>query len=519
MALGTLASRATGFLRVAALGAALGIERVNDAYNTANTIPNIVYELLLGGILTSVVVPLLVSAGKEDGDDGERFGSALLNLVVAGLTVVVVVAVLAAPLLARAYAGSAGAEERRLVTTFLRYFLPQILFYGVGATISAVLNTRGRFGAPMAAPVLNNLVVIATAITFAMLSRTRGVGVTSMSGSQTAVLAIGTTLGVVIMTVALLPSLRRSGFRWRWRGGFRHPRMRHAARLGAWVLLYVGVNQVAYLVVIRLANQVPGGVTSYQYAFLLFQLPHAIVAVSVVTALLPRMSRHAADDDLPAVRDDVSTGLRLTAAVLVPAALGYAVLARPIAVVVFDHGRTTADQAAQIGQVLSVFALGLVAFSAFQLLLRAYYAQQDSRTPALVNIGVNAVNIAVDLVLFATLDGRTRVIGLAAGYAASYVVGTALLVRGLRRRLGGIDGARVTRLAVRVTVGALLAALAAYGASRIVLRLLGNAVTGSLVATAAGVAVAAPLYFVCARRMRVHEVTDVIGVARARLGR
>jgi putative peptidoglycan lipid II flippase len=239
----------------------------------------------------------------------------------------------------------------------------------------------------------------------------------------------------------------------------------------------------------------------------------------VVTALLPRMSRHAAEGDLAAVREDVSGGYRLSAAILIPAALGYAVLARPIAALVFEHGRSTPAQAEQIGRVLSVFALGLVAFSAFQLLLRAFYAQQDSRTPALVNVAVVAVNVVADFALFQTMHGRGRIVGLAVGYVLSYLVGLVLLGTRLARQLHGLDGRRVLRLTVRVALGAFLAALAAYGASRLVLHGLGTGLTGSLVAVAAGVGVAVPLYLVCASRMRISEVSAVLDIARARLGR
>ena len=519
MALGTLASRLTGFLRVMAVTAAIGLQAVSNGYNVANTAPNILYELLLGGVLTSIVVPLLIQAARDDGDEGVGFAQLLLTLVVVVLGVAAIVGILAAPLIVRLFNVQAGAQ-RELTTTFLRYFLPQIVFYGVGATITAILNTRGRFGAPMFAPVLNNLVVIATAAIFILLPGPRPPEPATMTGTQVAVLAIGTTLGVVIMTLALLPSLRASGFRWRWRLG-RHPALRRAVRLAAWVLCYVAVNQIGYAVIVRLANAADPlrGVTAYQYGFLLFQLPHAVVTVSIVTALLPRLSEHAVADRLAQVRTDLAHGLQLVAAVLLPAAVGYVVLARPLAVLVFAHGAAAGPDARFVGTVLTAFACGLASFSAFQLFLRTFYALQDSKTPALVNLATNLVNIAADLVLFAVLDGRDRVVGLAVGHAVSYTVGAAIFARLLRNRLGGLHGYQVTRTVVRVLIASAIGAGGAYGVASALLAVVGRGPGGSLLAVVGAGLVGGCLYVVAARRMQVSEVTAVSSLVRRALGR
>lgn len=515
MALGTLASRATGFLRVAVVAAALGLQTdVATAYNVANTIPNIVYELLLGGVLTSVVVPLLVRSAREDDDGGAAFGQLVLTLVATVLGAAMVIGIVAAPWIVAIYSRTGG-PQRELEVTFLRYFLPQIAFYGLGAAISAVLNTRGRFGAPMFTPVLNNLVVIVTAGVFAALRPSGPPSAASMTTGQTATLAIGTTLGVVVMTVALLPSLRATGFRWRWRLDLRHPRLRPAGRLAAWVLLYVVVNQLGYLVVVRLAEGARF-YPAYVSAFQLFQLPHAIVTVSVISALLPQLSRHAVDGRLDRLRTDLSRGLRLSLALVVPAAVAYLALARPIAIVIFEHGETSRGGAVLLGQILMGFAIGLPFFSAFQLQLRAFYSMHDSRTPALVNIGVNAVMVAVDLVLFFSLNGDARAVGLALGNAASYIVGLAIFTVILRRRLGGIDGTALVRTLLRISVAAALAGLSAYGVSRLVQAQLGSGTTGSLAAIGAGLATAAGGYLWVASRLRVEELRTIRGLTPGR---
>jgi putative peptidoglycan lipid II flippase len=515
MALGTVASRGTGFLRTAAITAALGVGAVGDSYNIANTTPNIIYDLLLGGVLTSVIVPVLVRASKEDDDGGERFASSLLTLVAIGLAAIAVLGLLIAPLIAHIYLPNG--SEIPLATTFMRWFLPQIVFYGIGATIGAILNIRGRFGAPMITPVLNNLVVIAVAIIFIVMHGHGAPTLESLSGAQITVLGAGTTLGVIVMTLALLPSLRASGFRYRPRLDLHHPGLRQAARLGSWVLVYVAVSQVSYLVVTRLAAG-PVAFTVYTNAYQLFQLPHAIIAVSVITALLPRMSAHAADQRLDLVRDDLSTGLRMSAVVLVPAALGLFALAQPLSISLFAWHSTSVAGAGRIGGALAAFAVALLPFSAFQLLLRGFYAMADSRTPALVMCAVAGVNIASALVLSEAIPSRDRAVALALSFALSYAVGATICFRLLHVRLHRIDGRRITRTVVRAAVPGIAAAAIAYGLSAAIRSALGHGVGGSLLGVVLGVAVGGAVYLIVAWRM-TEELRSVAGLVGGRFGR
>ena len=330
---------------------------VANAYNVANVAPNIIYDLLLGGILTSIVVPVLVRAARDDADGGVDFARSLLTLIAITLGIAVVIGMVAAPLIINLYLDQGGAEHD-LAVTFLRWFLPQVIFYGIGAAIGAILNIRGRFGAPMFTPVLNNVIVIATAVAFVLMSGGEHPTLAGITTAQTTVLAAGTTLGVVVMTVALLPSLRRTGFRYRPRLNLRHPGLLQAGRLAGWMFLYVLVTQLAYLFVIRLASGATAFPT-YSYAFQLFQLPYAIVAVSVITALLPRMSRHSADDRKDLVREDLSHGMRLNLLVIVPAALGLIAIGRPLAYAVYAHGAVSGPEAYGIGNALVAFAVGL----------------------------------------------------------------------------------------------------------------------------------------------------------------
>lgn len=515
MALGTLVSRVTGLIRTLVLAAALGVNALSDAYNVSNTIPNVVYDLLLGGVLSSVLVPILVRAGREDDDGGEAFLSTLFTLVTVGMVVVSVVGVLAAPLLMHLYLHSdVSAQERQLAVTFTRLFVPQLVFYALTALISAILTIRGRFGAVGLAPTLNNIVVIAVTSVFFLTPRGPRLASAHLDGGQTLLLGLGTTAGVVAMTLALLPSLARAGVRLRWSWQLHDPRLRAAAQLASWVLVYAGANQVGFLIITNLATAQPGGASAYTYAFLLFQLPYALVTVSVISAAMPGLSAAALDDDHTAVRTQLSRALRLSLVLLVPAALGLLVLAGPLADAAFEHGLADPAAAAILGRTLAVFAISLPAFSAYQLLLRVFYARHDSRTPAFINIWANAVNIAADIVLVTVLPADQRIPGLAAGFVLSYVIGTALAVRRLRSTIGGLDGQRVTRLVVRVTVAGALGAAVAGAVAAAIESGLGHGTVGAVSATLVAAAVGGGLYVWATRRMRVTEVTGLLALLR-----
>ncbi len=525
MAVGTVASRATGFLRTAVVAAVLGVGSVADAFNLANTAPNIVYELLLGGVLSSVVVPLLVRAARSDGDEGEGYTQRLLSLTVLALGGASLLLVALAPVLVAAYASAETDQATRdLATVFARFFLPQVLFYGAGAVMGAYLNTRGRFGPPMWAPVLNNVVVIVTGLVFLLLPGPSALEPGTVTDLQTTVLGVGVTLGIVAQTAVLVPALRAAGFRFRPRLDLRGVGLRRAGGLAKWVFLYVVANQLAYLVVVRLATGAGAttagrGYSSYVYAFVLWQLPHAVVAVSVITALLPRMSRAAADGRPEELTASLSQGLRLVLAVLVPAATAYVVLGRSIATLVFPLGQVQVEEARFIGVLLGVFALGLVPFSVYQLQLRAFYAMQDTRTPTLVNVGVNATLVVVDLVLYAVLPPDLRVVGLAAGQASSFGVGLVVVSRVLRRRTGAGLSPEVVRTGVRCLVAVLPGALLALALGNRVAAGLGTGPLGAAVTLAVGGAVLLGGYLLLVRRMRVPEVDAALRPVLARLGR
>ncbi|WUH99373.1 murein biosynthesis integral membrane protein MurJ [Spirillospora sp. NBC_00431] len=528
MAVGTLASRVTGFLRTAVIVAALGTGLLANAYNTANTIPNQIYDLLLGGILTSVVVPLLVRAKERDRAYGERYEQRVFTLAVIGLAALTVVAILCAPLFIDVLAGSYTGDQRKIAILFAQFFLPQIFFYGVGAFAGAILNTRGSFGAPMWAPVLNNLVVIAVGGAFLVVTTGR-VDPTNISDGQMLLLSLGTTGGIVLQTVALWPSLRRAGFRWRPRLDFQRGEIGEVSRMAGWTLLYVVATQTGFAFVTALANRAGNlavdeglgegyGYTPYFNAYQLFQLPYAIVGVSVITALLPRMSRFAAEGKTADVRAAFSSGLRLSSVIIMPAAALMLVLGPEITTVLFAHGNTTSEDALVIARVMQMFAIALVPFSTYQLMLRVFYAHGDTRTPALVGIVSVTSNIIMAFTAYNVLGVKWIVVGIAGGFAVTNTVGALTCWLVLRHKLGGIDGRRIVGGHLKLLVAIWPLVGFAY-ATHTVADAVGD--TGrllpALVTLIVGTAGGGLLYLVFAKLMRVDEVQATIATFSRRL--
>jgi putative peptidoglycan lipid II flippase len=525
MAIGTLASRGTGFLRTLVLVYALGVIGVANAYNNANTLPNTVYDLMLGGILTSVVVPLLVSAAKRDTDRGEAYDQRIFTLGTAALFALTVLATLAASLLVDLYAHAITGPERHLMVIFAYFFIPQIFFYGVSSLAGAVLNARGHFAAPMWTPVINNLVVTGVLLTFIA---TGGIGVkpSSIGPGQVQLLGFGTTLGIVAQTVALIPALRRAGFRWRPRFDFRRAEVTEIRRMAAPLFGYIVTTQVSFLVVQNVANKasVNAGADSfstYSYAWQLFQMPYAIIGISVITALLPRMSAHAADRHYALVRDDFSTGVRLSSVIVVPAALLLAVLGAPLTEFLFSigHSSTSVAQARYIGEVFGIFSLGLVPYMMFQLLLRVFYSLHDSRTPMFIGVGVMAVNIAASLLSLALLPAGHVVEGLGVAFGLANVAGAAASWRILSRRLGGLEGHRIGGSLLRMHGAAIPALIFAWATTFMVGVILAAGPLYGLITIAIGGSGGLLLYVLFSRALGIAEVTDLGSTVKVRLGR
>ena len=513
MAVASLASRITGFLRTLALVAALGIaaSKVADAYNVANTLPNMVYTLLIGGVLSSVIIPLIVHAQEHDPDRGEAYTQRLLSWGTAGLAVVTTVAVLAAPWISGIF--PAPAAERDLITIFATLLLPEIFFYGLGALYTAVLNTRGVYGPPAWASVLNNVVTIVTVGVFAVLPGPSVLTEKSITTGQILVLGIGTTLGIVAQALVLIPYLKRSGFRWRWRfraGSVESVPMSEVRTLAGWVLGYVAFSQIGVYVINRVAIQYKGGVSTFTYGDLLFQMPYGIIAVSLLTALMPRMSRSAARNDSAGVVADLSLGSRLSAVGLVPITGFLMVLAPTMVTVIFSYGRSDTTDSRNVGVLLALGAFGLLPFAIVMLQLRVFYALRDTRTPTLINAFMVGTKVLLALGFASVLHGDRVVIWLEFVTSSSYLVGAIVGHVLLTRRFGRLGFSEVARTTARIAAVTAAGSLVALGIVLALQPTLGRGPGGSTITLLAATVGGAAVLIGLLRVVRISEVEQML---------
>ncbi|MGW4721580.1 murein biosynthesis integral membrane protein MurJ [Streptomyces sp. NPDC004291] len=512
MAAGSLVSRATGFVRASVVAAALGAAVVADGYAVGNSVPTIVYTLLLGGALNAVFVPELVKAAKEHEDGGVAYTDRLLTLCALALVALTAVAVLAAPVIVDTYTDYTGAQ-RDMTVAFARTCLPQILFLGLFTLLGQVLNARGRFGAMMWTPVLNNVVVVAVFGLFLLVSDGG-----ALSAGETALLGWGTTAGIALQALALVPPLRAAGFRWRPRFDWRGSGLTAPLRSAGWLVLLVLTNQGAYWVTTWIATSAGGsaagggaGLAGYNNAYLLWAVPHGIITVSLVTALLPRMSGSAADGDLAGVRRDVSYALRTSSAAVVPAACALLALAVPLMTVVFRYGATGDDDIRAMSWILMALAPGLIALSGQYVCTRAFYALRDTRTPFLLNLVIAGLNAGLSFAAYLLLPARWTVAGMAGAYSLALWAGWGVTAYALRRRLGS-GGTREPGDAGGSAAGLarlLVAAVPAAGYGLLVTDLTGPA--GAVPAGLAGALAILAVFAVLARPLRLTELRDLLG--------
>ncbi|MDQ0934029.1 murein biosynthesis integral membrane protein MurJ [Streptomyces turgidiscabies] len=531
MAAGTMVSRLTGFVRSALIVSALGLGMLGDSFQVAYQLPTMIYILTVGGGLNSVFVPQLVRAMKEDDDGGEAFANRLLTLVMVALGALTALAVFAAPLLVRALsvkiANDPAANE--VAVTFTRYFLPTIFFMGIHVVMGQILNARGKFGAMMWTPVLNNIVIIVTLSMFIGVygsAADSGMEVTTIPPEGQRLLGIGVLLGLVVQALAMIPYLRETGFKMRLRFDWKGHGLGKAAMLAKWTILFVLANQAGALVVTQLATAAAGenpkikgtGFAAYANAQLVWGLPQAIITVSLMAALLPRLARSAHEGDAGAVRDDISQGLRTTAVAIVPIAFGFVALGIPMCTLIFGSSGTI--EATNMGFMLMAFALGLIPYSVQYVVLRAFYAYEDTRTPFYNTVIVAAVNATASALCFFVLPARWAVVGMAASYGLAYAIGVGVAWNRLRKRLDGdLDGTRVLRTYARLGIASVPAALLSGAACYGIGHTLGQGVGGSFVSLLGGGAVLLVVFYVAARRMRIEELNSLVGMVRGRLGR
>nr|WP_123027540.1 murein biosynthesis integral membrane protein MurJ [Mycolicibacterium stellerae] len=482
MAVATLVSRITGFIRIVLLAAILGAA-LSSAFSVANQLPNLVAALVLEATFTAIFVPVLARAERDDPDGGTAFVRRLVTLATALLLVATVVSVTAAPLLVRLMLGSDPQVNRSLTTAFAYLLLPQVIFYGLSSVFMAILNTRNVFGPPAWAPVINNVVAIATLVLYLVVPGELSIDPVEMGNAKLLVLGIGTTLGVFAQTAVLLVAIRKERISLRPLWGL-DDRLRRFGGMAAAMVLYVLISQVGLIVGNQIASAAAAsGPAIYNYTWLVLQLPFGIIGVTVLTVVMPRLSRNAAANDTPAVLADLSLATRLTMVTLIPIVAFMTVGGPAIGSALFAYGNFGDVDAGYLGMAITLSAFTLIPYALVLLQLRVFYAREQPWTPIVVIIVITAVKVAASLAAPHLTDDRELVagyLGLAngVGFLAGAMVGYVLLranlnppggLGALPSQAGGPPGVRgglvnleVVRTVLVATAASLLAGLIAH---------------------------------------------------------
>ena len=512
MGLGTIISRATGLIRNLLLVAALGTGLLGDAFNVANTTPNIIYNLLIGGALSAVFVPLIVQSFRQE-DGGSAYISRLLSLIASALLFITIAAMLLAPLLISLYAPTFSGRSRDVTLAFALYCLPQILFYGLYGILGQVANAKEKFGPMMWAPIANNLLVIALFSYF--ISVTDEISLETISDSQIALLGLGSTVGIALQALILIPTLKKSGLKLSFRRDWRGVGLDKAMRLASWAFIFVLVSQIGFLITVNLATraavlaQEQGidygvGYTPYANAYLVMLLPHSIVTISIVTALLPGLSKLAFDKKLSEVRDQLSKALRLTAILTIPASLFFFFFAEEIASAIFFG---ISEQSAEyIGRVLAAMSLGLIPLSINLVLIRGLNAFENTKYQVISNLVINLVALTISIWAFLNLDVVDITVGLGVALAISYWVGIVCTYYLLRRYSGPLN---ITSLLLFHSKVALIALISCLAISSLLPRL---DLEGNLFSLLIVFLSTFALYLAIGRVLKVSEISQVLKV-------
>lgn len=540
MASGTLVSRALGFLKVVLITVAIGsVTTVSDIFELANTLPNLIYVLVAGGIFNAVLVPQIIKASRTADDGGADYISRLLTLAVLALLCVAAVVVLLAGPIIRTMGTDWSPAQLSLGLTFALFTFPQIFFYGLYTVVGQVLNARGAFGWYMWAPVVNNVVAIAALLVFIQqfgAYQQDPHTLENWAPAKTFWLAAMATVGVAAQALVLFWPLGRLGLRLRPKLGWRGIGLSTAARLAGWTLATGVIANLAFLVLTKVAaiptgyraeylaldppQQIPG-VAALNQASMLYSLPHGVIGLSIATVLFNRMAAASTDGDRAGVVASLSSSLRVTAVATVFATVALVVFAGPLGML-FSGGVPSAG--AVVGQVVAVIAIGAPFMSISFMLGRAFYAQEDARTPFLVQIGVALFTVVTALLIWSFVPPDLIVFAVAGGYAAQNVLSTLLYHLVLVRRIGDYDVARIVDSHVRILVASLLAG----GVGAVVLFLLGGydpdgfpwiSQFTAVATLALGGTAMAVAYLGALKLCRVRELDGLVRPLLARLGR
>ena len=525
-----MVSRILGMVRVALIAYILGVStRQADMFELANTVPNSIYILFAGGALNTVLVPQIVRAIKNDPDGGEAYTNRIMTAFMLIVTGVAVLVTALAPVVVAIYSSSKWrvpelAEQYSSLITLAYLTLPQIFFYGAFFLLGQVLNARDKFGPMMWAPIANNIISILLLVAYLAIWGNGQDTSQAFTLGQMLMLGLGSTFGIAVQTAVLIPFVRKAGFKLRPRFDIIHTGLGKTFKLAGWTLGFVAVNQVALVVVQRLATSATAsgegaGLLTYNNAHLLWILPHSLITVSLATAMLPNASRLAAAGDNTGLASEVTKTMRLALLVIVPAAVTFIALAGPISGILFGHG-TNPDDAVLIAWTLMAFTVGLVPFTIQFVCLRTYYALEDTRTTFLLQILIAGINMLGAVVLVGLVSSTAWIapaLGLA--YSLAYFVGVLVSWRLLRSRIPGLDGGKLVLHIVRLAIGSAVGGVGAYFLSRWLLVLIPNALVANLVSCAAGAVLILGGYLLVGRLLKVHELANLRDLVRTRFGR
>ncbi|MFT3888240.1 MAG: murein biosynthesis integral membrane protein MurJ [Arachnia sp.] len=530
MASGTMISRVLGVVRVALVAFILGNgTRQADMLDIANMVPNALYILLAGGALNTVLVPQIVRAVKNDEDGGEAYTNRIMTAFLLAVTVIAVVITAAAPFIIQLYTSDAWrqpdlAAQYASMVALAYLTLPQIFFYGAFFLLGQVLNARDKFGPMMWAPIANNVISILVLAIYLVVWGGDADRSGAFTTPQILLLGIGSTVGIAVQMLVLLPYLRKVGFSYRPRFDLKGTGLGKTFGLAKWTFAFVGINQLAYMVVQKLATAATAtghgaGSNVYSNAHLLWILPHSLITVSLATAMLPSASRLAAAGDNDGVSAEFTKTVRLALIAIVPATIAFFALAGPISGILFGHGAGAHD-AAWIAWALMAFAVGLIPFTVQFLCLRTFYALEDTRTPFLLQVLIAGVNVVAALLLTWAFDDPAWVAAeLALAYSIAYAVGVPVSWRVLKRRVPGLDGRKLALHILRLLIGSVVGGAAAYYLAGWLLRVVPGRVLGQLAALAAGGVVTLAVYYVIGRLLKVRELSSLGDLVAARRGR
>ncbi|MGE3688441.1 MAG: murein biosynthesis integral membrane protein MurJ [Acidimicrobiia bacterium] len=491
VATGTALSRLTGLARVAVFGWVIGQNALADAYDGANNSPNSIYELVLGGVLAATLIPVFVRHVEDEDEDATN---AVVSVAVIGLAALTAVAILAAPLIFRMSSWIVAEDidptlYRSVGTSLARVFLLQIFFYGLAAIGGALLNARRRFFAPAWAPVLSNIAIIAALLgLWPMLDgREADLSLIREDGTIRLVLSFGATVGIALMAVALFPAVRAAGIRLRFRPDIHHPAVAQVFKLSGWTFGYAAANIVSVYVIKNLAKPGSGGQDAYSKAFTFFQLPHGLLAMSITTTFVPDLARFVARKDRVGFVERTGLGVRLIAMLTLPAAFGFLVLRRPIVTAILQWGNFDAQDAALTSRALGGFSLGLVGFSVYLFVLRGFYAHQDARTPFVINLVENALNIVLAIVLV----DRYGVLGLGLAFAVAYLLTAAWSLQIMSYKVPGFSLRPIALSLARMLLASVVMAEIVWFVARLIE---GDDGKAAIVKVAAGTVIGAAVY-------------------------